>query len=630
MTTPSRIHRRLGWLAVTGTLALVLAACGNTSSSSPGATSGPGTASSPPAPVGTRVQGGTVRVAEPPATTPNWIFPMSSLAYFSVYNISDLQQPMYKPLYWFGGHNDQPTVDYGLSPAQAPKYAADGRSVTITMKGWKWSDGEPVDAQDVAFWMNMVKAEKANWAGYVPGAFPDNVVRTTVVNPSTIKLTLSGRYSDNWFTYNELSQITPMPMAWDVTSAGAKPGSGGCATTITSCKAVYQFLTTQAKDMHGYASSKIWGVVDGAWRLGSFSSDGNYTLVPNKSYSGSPKPTIDAVKFLPFTSDSAEYNVLKAGGTIDLGYIPSQDLPPKQGTAPVPSTNPVGSAYNLVPSYTWSVNYFVPNFNNPTVGPLLKQLYVRQALQQTLDQPVDVSKALQGYGYPNFSPVPVMPTNKWLSPAAKKGTTYPFSVSDAKTLLSDHGWTEQGGVMTCTQPGTGSNQCGAGIKSGAKMSFDYHYASGTQSLTQEMQQYKSDAAQAGIQLNMKSEPFNSVIGESVPCKPTQSSCSWQISNWGGGWIYAPDFLPSGEDLFATGAGSNSGSYADPKMDAVIKATEQRNGVAPMYTYEDYAAQQLPVIFQANAYAVSADSTHVGGVNNNPLGSIVPEYWYTTK
>jgi peptide/nickel transport system substrate-binding protein len=162
------------------------------------------------------------------------------------------------------------------------------------------------------------------------------------------------------------------------------------------------------------------------------------------------------------------------------------------------------------------------------------------------------------------------------------------------------------------------------------MSFQYHYASGTQSLSQEMQQYKSDAAQAGIRLTMKAEPFNSVIGESVPCTPSQSSCSWQISNWGGGWIYAPDFLPSGEDLFATGAGSNSGSYSDPKMDRLITATEQQNGVQPMYAYQDYASQQLPVIFQANGYTISAISDHVGGVNTNPLGSIVPEYWYRTK
>ena len=37
------------------------------------------------------------------------------------------------------------------------------------MKGYKWSDGETVDARDVVFWMNMVKAGATSWGGYAPG-----------------------------------------------------------------------------------------------------------------------------------------------------------------------------------------------------------------------------------------------------------------------------------------------------------------------------------------------------------------------------------------------------------------------------------------------------------------------------
>jgi peptide/nickel transport system substrate-binding protein len=618
----SRRARRSAVLAGIGCSLLLLSACTGAKANG-GSSSQPGVSGKP-------VQGGTVSWALPPATIPNWIWPMASLAYFSVYNISDLQQPMYRPLYWFGGHNLQPTVDYGLSAAKPPQYSSNGRSVTITLKPWKWSNGEKVDAADVVFWMHMVKAEKANWAGYTPGAFPDNITAVTRTGPETVRLTLNGRYSDNWFTYNELSQITPMPMAWDVTSASGKPGSGGCTADQAKCAAVYRFMTTQAKDQKSYATSKIWGVVDGPWRLGSYSSSGNYTLVPNKAYSGSPKPHLAAVKFLPFTSDSAEFNVLKAGKTIDVGYIPSQDLPPKPSGSAVPTNSPVGSSYALSPVYPWSVNYFVPNFDNPVLGPAFKQLYVRQALALTLDQPLTVQKAEQGYGYPDFSPVPVRPTNRWLSPAAKKGTPYPFSTSKARSLLTGHGWTEQGGVMTCTSPGTGSSQCGAGVKKGTRLSIKYDYASGTQALDQQLQQYRSDAAKAGIALKLHQAPFNSVIGEAVPCKPSQAACRWQVANWGGGWIYAPDYLPTGESLFATGAGSNSGSYSDPTMDRLIKATEQQNGTQPLYRYEDYAAKQLPVIYQPNPYTVAATSTHVGGVVFNPLETLTPEYWYRTR
>ncbi|QNN54230.1 ABC transporter substrate-binding protein [Nocardioides mesophilus] len=569
-------------------------------------------------------------VALPAAVTPNWIFPMASLEFFSVYNISWLQQPMYRPLYWFGGHNDQPTLDAGLSVAEKPSFSSDGTSVTMKIKPWKWSNGEAVNADNVIFWMNMIKAEKANWAAYVPGEFPDNVTKVSKIDDQTVKFDLDSKYSSNWFTYNELSQVTPMPMAWDVTSTSAKAGSGGCTTDMAKCKAVYDFLVSQSKDQQSYASSKIWSVVNGPWKLGSYSSSGNFTFVPNKDYSGSPKPKLDEVKFLPFTSDSAEYNVLKSGSTIDIGTVPPQDLPQKPADSDVPGTNPLGANYYLAPEFTWSVNYFPINFNNPTLGPAFKQLYVRQALQMTLNQPVGIDKALLGYGYENYSPVPVKPDNQWLSPEAQAGNPYPFDANKAKSLLTSHGWTDQGGVMTCTKPGTAADQCGAGVKSGTKLSVKYDYASGSQPFNQQMQQYKSDAAKAGIELNMKQMPFNSVLGESVTCKPTEPACAWQVTNWGGGWIYAPDFLPTGESLFATGAGSNSGSYSDPKMDQLITASQKLNGTGPLYDYENYTMEQLPVIFQSNSYNIKAVSTTVGGVIFNPLLTLTPEYWYRTQ
>ena len=40
-------------------------------------------------------------------------------------------------------------------------------------------------------------------------------------------------------------------------------------------------------------------------------------------------------------------------------------------------------------------------------------------------------------------------------------------------------------------------------------------------------------------------------------------CTWELENWGGGWIFAPDYYPSGEELFQTGARSNSGQLLRP-------------------------------------------------------------------
>ena len=53
---------------------------------------------------------------------------------------------MYRPLYWFGS-NGQVRLNGSLSLADAPVYARDGKSLSITLKGWKWSNGDQITAR---------------------------------------------------------------------------------------------------------------------------------------------------------------------------------------------------------------------------------------------------------------------------------------------------------------------------------------------------------------------------------------------------------------------------------------------------------------------------------------------------
>ena len=112
--------------------------------------------------------------------------------------------------------------------------------------------------------------------------------------------------------YNELSQITPMPLAWDRTSLSqpAPTSDNGHLpdTTKAGAAAVYKFLDTQRKQLGSWATSPLWSVVDGPFKLQSFNTDGEVTLVPNPDYSGSPKPSISKLVELPFTSEAAIYN----------------------------------------------------------------------------------------------------------------------------------------------------------------------------------------------------------------------------------------------------------------------------------------------------------------------------------
>src|SRR6202046_522189 len=194
-------------------------------------------------------------------------------------NLFDFTYLMYRPLYWFGT-GVQPTLNTSLSLASAPVFS--GRNVTINLKNYKWSNGTPVTAQDVMFWINMDRAVPQDWFDYSPGAFPANVSNIKVVSSTELTMTLKKTYSSYWFLYNELSQITPMPAAWDRTASA----TSNCDTTVSDCAAVYSYLAAQAKDLDPSATTPPGAIGDGPWKLSAFNADGHITFVPNKSYSG--------------------------------------------------------------------------------------------------------------------------------------------------------------------------------------------------------------------------------------------------------------------------------------------------------------------------------------------------------
>jgi peptide/nickel transport system substrate-binding protein len=631
----NRRRTRAARVAVAGAAALLavgIAACSSSSSSagSPTSSSASATSSAAVSP------GGTARVALPSGVTLNYIWPYTPLTNANEYNAEGFQMLMYRPLYMFGNNGPSVAVNYPLSLADAPTYSADGKTVTITMKGWKWSNGETVDASDVIFWLNMMKAESANYYGYVPGLLPDNLASYSATGPDTVVLNLKSAVGSIWFTYNQLAEITPMPAAWDVTAAGAAAGSGGCATDTAAdkfakCVAVYNFMSAQAKNAKTYATNPIWGVVDGPWKLSSFSTAASgpvTSFVPNTAYSGAPKPTLAGLTYYAYTDDTTEYTALKTG-QLDVGYIPPADLAPVSGSQILPSTNPLGSGYTLGAAYAFGIQYFLINFNNPTLGPAFKQLYVRQAIQELIDQEGMIKSVNRGYGYPTSGGVPTQPASQWVPSVQNENGgqgPYAFSVANATALLTSHGWKNVGGVMTCET----ASLCGAGVTAGTKLSMTMDYATGITAFQQEVAIIKSDMASAGISLNLVPQSFNTIIGETAPCKPSQAACKWQILNFGGWNFNGPGFEPTGEPLFETGASSNSGSYSDPTEDKLINETHTSPSLSVFQQYATYTAEQLPFIWMPNAYTVTATSSKLANVANNPLATLLPEYWNFTK
>jgi peptide/nickel transport system substrate-binding protein len=562
---------------------------------------------------------GDVTFALPPATVPNYIFPIFSGAQDSIVNVYQMQQIMFRTLYYFGNGNS-PLINESLSLAQLPVFSNGGKTVTMTLKKYEWSDGKPVTSRDVLFFINLLKAQGSNWAAYVPGGFPSNITSATAPNASTVVITFNKAYSSTWILYNELSQLSPIPQhAWDKESATG--AIGNYDETPAGAKAVLAYLTKQSETLGTYSTNPLWQTVDGPFKIKTYQTTGYSVYVPNSNYSGPQKAKIAQLIEVPFTTDTAEFNSLRSG-SLDYGYIPPQDA----SQAPVLKSQ----GLNAAPWVGWSINYFPINFNNPTVGPIFKQLYFRQAMQEMVNQPVDIKKALYGYGYSTYGPVPIEPKSDFASPQATVNP-YPFSPTKSAKLLKSHGWdVKPGGVSTCSSPGTGATDCGAGITKGEKLVFNLQYASGLTYTSVEMQQFKSSLALDGIQLNLTTAPFDTIITNAAPCK-VGTGCSWQMENWGGGWTFGPNFEPTGEVLFQSEGGFNEGNYSNATNDANINATHTVSGLTTFYKYENYLADQIPVIWQAEQdYQISAITNKLKGVSQSPELNFTPEYWTLSK
>ncbi len=600
--------------------ALLLSACSSggakraTASSSPSVSAPSSSSAAPSGP-----PKGTVTFAEFPASVPNYIFPLPDPAHAGSPNTEQFSYLMWRPLYWTGTGSG-PQVDMAISLAYPPQFLDGGRVVQVHLRHYVWSDGKPVTSRDVQFAWNLIKANKDDWASYVKGEIPDNVTSFKIVNATTFRMTLNQAYSHQWFTDNELSLIVPLPQqAWDRESAKGAVGNYDMSTS--GAKKVWSFLSNQAKSSSTYATNPLWQVVDGPWKLTGFTSNGRIAFTANPRYSGPVKPHIKNFVELPFTTDSAEFNTL-LGGSIDYGYIPFNDLKAQQARMD-------SMGYHLSDWNLWTINYIAINYNNPKAGPIFHQLYFRQALESLVDQKQIIKTIFYGQGVPTFGPIPVSPPNPYVS---VKTNPNPYNPKRALALLRAHGWAVRpGGVTTCVRPGTGSHQCGAGIPRGTPLSFTAIVNNGNRPVDLEMESFKSSWSQiAGIQLNVRLELFTTVISQAFgTCtSPSQSSCSWQMANWGGGSNDPP--YPTPEATFSSGGAENAGHYSNPRADALINASHL-GGLASLHAVERYLAGQVPVIWVPNlSYQLSEIRNNLKGADQqNPYIGLTPENWYFT-
>lgn len=631
---------RLGAVALSATAALVLAACGSggggaahKSSGGTGTTTlagGTGQYGRLPKQSGTPRNGGTVSIAESPGAGPNYIFPITPGSSSSVYVADQFQYYMWRPLWW-GPKGDVPEIDLSQSIAAGPpRFSDDNKTIRITLrKNWKWSDGSPVTAADCEFFIDLLKAavkiSPANFGAYTPGLFPDFITSMSAPNPTTLVLHLNKTYNQNFLYLDQLVLITPLPaQAW------ARDRPGGPLLdwqNPANAKAIYTFLNKEAGELGTYASNPLWQVVDGPYRLKSFdsSNDGN-TLVANHSYSGPYKPHIETIDDIAFTSTAAEFNQLLTGA-LDVGYVDYSDL------SQVGRLRQLGYSVWGYPDFGF--NFISYNFADKTAhwNNIISQLYIRQAFAHLQDEPAIITSRgdFDGAAGAAYGPVPAIPRSPFAPHNALKNP-YPFSVSAARTLLTSHGWkVVRDGLSTCIRPGSGANECGAGIPKGTPLKFNLFYTNQPDVIGNECETFASEAKLVGVDVQLISKTFDFILNAYDDPTTPRNDNDWASEDYGG---FTDAYYPTTNEIFNTKGAYNGGLYSDPKANELIEKSVTSLNSNAVRAELQYITEQQPGLFQPNPDQIFAFKNTLSGppscFADASQYQFSPECWYFKK
>ncbi|HEX3824017.1 MAG TPA: ABC transporter substrate-binding protein [Mycobacteriales bacterium] len=581
-----------------------------------------------PAASGTPVKGGTITYPIINGSTPTYIMPILPGADSTVYN-QQFEELLYRPLYWFDVGN-RPVINYPLSIGKAPVYSDGDKTVTVTMNpNYKWTDGASVDAQDVLFWIDElraavhpVKTDAANFGNYTPGDFPDNVDKASAPSKFTFVLHLTHAYNPNWFTETQLNLITPLPSTtWAQDKAG---GTQLDYTNPANAKKIANFLEAQSGKLSTYASNPLWKDVDGPFTLTKFDSgtDAN-TMTANPAYGGPQKPVFQTLQALYFASSTAQFDAVRAG-KLDLGEVSSDNLPQ------VPIIKRLG--YNVYGYPGLGFQYTVFNFQDKTNHwkNIVDQLYFRQAIAHLQDEDAIIKGVYGGAAAAAYGPVPAVPATAYV-PSDASTNPYPYSIQTASQLLSSHGWkVVPGGTTTCIKPGSGAGECGAGIPAGQNLNFTDYYTNDPASAGLQTTQLASAAAQVGIKVTPVAKTFNFIVDQyDDPIAPSNNN-KWQVEFYGG---FTEGAYPTTDTIFNTGGSNNEGDYSNKQADKLINDSKFSSNPNAVQDEASYLTKNLPAVFDPNPdliYAWKGISGPPDSFSNLTQYGFTPEYWYLTS
>ncbi|WP_274650309.1 ABC transporter substrate-binding protein [Paenibacillus humicola] len=415
----------------------------------------------------------------------------------------------------------------------------DGKTYTVKLKpNAKWSDGQPVTADDVIFTLNTIRNPEAGSPGI--SQF-DKIDTITKVDDHTVQIKLKQVYAP--FQYALVSSIVPYHVLKDIAPKDLQNNAFGKDPSKT--------------------------VTDGPWKWTKWEQKQYLTFDADPNYWG-PKPHIQQIVYKIYADQNTEIQALLKGDIDVTAAIPVTQVDAVKNKKGFNVISAPGPQYEYL-AFNFDPKNFKDNYS-PFTGEK-----TRQAIAYAINRQGMVDNVLKGTG--KLINAPFLP-GTWADPG-DAAVNYAYDPDQAKKLLAEDGW----------KPGSD----GILVKDGHRFSFELQYNAGNSRREQVAAIIQQNLKDVGIEVTPKGIDFSSWVDQNVnPGKFPAILLAWVLNT------PDPDGESTFSSKYYPPTGQNVGWYKDEKLDQLwVQGYSTTDQAKRKQIYSEVAKEittNLPYVF----------------------------------
>ena len=459
---------------------------------------------------------------------------------------------------------DKTNLKFAPDFAKSWSTSADKKTWTFkTVSGAKWSDGQPLTAEDAAWTINTDVKYKDGGAANAAGLIA-HIKNAEATDPNTLVVHYEAPVGNVLAQFQQLA-ILPKHI-W--TQHLGKNGNG---------------LKTWANPAPVVGS--------GPFKLTKFKKDEIALFQRDPGFYG-PKPKVDGFGLRMFSNDDALVAALKAH---EIDSI--EEVPP---TA-IDTLKKAGFVISDVPGAD-QTDFIINSSPNKKSHPELQNPKVRDAFDSAVDRKQIVDVVFLGRAKPAASII-ASSSGDWANPNVQPTA---FDLDKANSILDGLGYKKGGD--------------GIRVANGSKMSYEVITPTDLSSANRTFQILQPDFRKIGVELTQKA--LDSTAAFDAMTAPNGKYANFDLALWDWVGLIDPDFMLSVVTC-AQFEGWNDSGFCDKKYDADYSKQQltpdqaQRRDL--VWKMQSYLQQKKPYLWLAALDHIGATSKNWTGLIDSPQG-----------